>query len=60
MSTLCSKHIKPIVFKPLCVDFAINTYPLKVYTFEIDLQKLVTTKLDIKSRNVKKYRKWEW
>ena len=30
-----------------------NSYLFKVFTFEIEPQKLASTKLDIKSRNVK-------
>ena len=60
MSTLDSKPLKPIVLKTLSRAFAINPYPFKVFTFEIEHQKLAFTKLDIKSKNVKKYRKWEW
>jgi len=60
MSTSRNKPIKAIVLKPLFGAITINSYHLKVFTFEIELQKLATTKIDIKLRNIKKYRKWEW
>jgi len=60
MSTLISKPLKALALKAFIGNLLINTYHLKVYTFEIKPRKLASTKLDIKSRNVKKYRKWEW
>jgi len=60
MLSLSSKQLKTIALKPLCLDFVINTYLLKVHTFEIEPQKLAFTNLDIKSRNVKKAHKWYW
>jgi len=60
MSTWFSKQLKVIAWRPFKVGLEIHTNLFKDFSFEIEPQKLATTKVDIKSRNVKKYRKWEW